>query len=252
METKICNVCHIDQPLYNFNTKPGHKGKRYYVYLCKTCQSLKMKSKNAIRKILPKIAKDNKTCGACKTTKPSPEFTGDVYQTDGLSKSCRQCQATYYTNNKERILGNNMRSQQKYRAKSNLRKMTWAIKNKLKVRKTNQLYYQKNIDKIIEYNRKWAKEHVLAVRNKGHRYRARKRNNTIQYFSRQQLEQRMSVFGFMCAYCGGDFNHIDHVIPISKGGRHCLSNLRPACQSCNQRKHNRSLAEFLMIPLFYK
>jgi len=88
------------------------------------------------------------------------------------------------------------------------------------------------------------------ARNKGHRYRVKKRNNTIQTFTRSQLEQRMSVFGFKCAYCGGSFDHIDHVKPISKGGYHCLSNLRPACKKCNQEKHNKSLKEWRASSLY--
>jgi len=245
MKTKTCNACGINQSVYNFNTKPGRNGKRYYKSLCKLCQSLRAKNKNAAIKAMPKIVKKYKFCNSCSSNKTSSNFTKNIYQIDGLSKSCKRCQSKYYTDNRERLLNNNLRSQQKHKSKNNLRKMLWAIKNKLKVRKTNQLYYKKNIDKITEYNQKWVKKNVLANRNKGHRYRARKKNNTIQQFTKQQLEQRMSIFGFRCAYCGGSFDHIDHVIPLSKGGKHCLSNLRPACKKCNQEKHNKSLSEWL-------
>ena len=245
MDLKSCNICKIEQPLLNFNTKPGRRGQRRYNYACKDCQSLQSKKKNAAKKVALKIVEDNKVCSKCLVEKNSVDFTKDIYRADGLSKFCRECQSKYYTNNKGRILDNNLRSQRKYKHKNNLRKMLWSIKNMEKVRRTNRLYYKKNTNKITEYNKKWAKENVLAVRNKGHRYRARKRSNTIQKFTKTQLEQRMSVFGFRCAYCGGDFDHIDHVKPISKGGYHCLSNLRPACKKCNQEKHNKSLQSFL-------
>lgn len=55
----------------------------------------------------------------------------------------------------------------------------------------------------------------------------------------------MSVFGNKCAYCGGKFEHIDHVIPMIKGGYHCLANLRPACKLCNLRKGRKSYKDFI-------
>ena len=244
METKICNVCKINQPVYNFNTKPW-RNKRYYKHLCKSCQASQNKQKNAARKNSNKIKINQKICTTCGSMLVLQAFTKDAYKSDGLSKTCVECRANYYSANKKRILSNNLRSQRKNKLKNNLRKIKWSILNKLKVRRANQLYYLKNMEKIIEYNKKWAKEHILAKRNQGHRYRTRKRHNTIQKFTRTQLEQRMSVFGFKCAYCEGSFDHIDHVIAISKGGYHCLSNLRPACKKCNQEKHTKSLKEWL-------
>jgi 5-methylcytosine-specific restriction endonuclease McrA len=36
--------------------------------------------------------------------------------------------------------------------------------------------------------------------------------------------------------------HLDHVIPVARGGLHCAANLRPACASCNQRKYVKPLS----------
>ncbi|WP_461165382.1 HNH endonuclease [Arthrobacter sp. R4-81] len=41
----------------------------------------------------------------------------------------------------------------------------------------------------------------------------------------------------MCGIEGA--TQTDHVKPISKGGSHCLANLRPICQSCNSSKGGR-------------
>jgi 5-methylcytosine-specific restriction endonuclease McrA len=243
--TKICNACKIIKTLDNFNTKPGRKNQRRYNHICKTCQSEKTKQKNRRLKDSFKIIENEKICNKCKLLKSSDQFTKDTYQKTGLSKLCLSCQSQYYQNNRSAILKKNLQSQRKHKLKNNLRKMVWALKNKSKIRKANQDYYKRNVSKIMAYNKKWTKENVLASRNKGHRYRVRKRGNTIQKFTKAQLEQRMSVFGFQCAYCGGSFDHIDHVKPISKGGYHCLSNLRPACRKCNLEKHNKSLLEWL-------
>lgn len=48
---------------------------------------------------------------------------------------------------------------------------------------------------------------------------------------------------FICAYCGDKATTVDHVHPRSKGGAHDWTNVVAACQPCNQKKGNRSLAE---------
>lgn len=46
-------------------------------------------------------------------------------------------------------------------------------------------------------------------------------------------------------HCGGKFEHIDHVISLKRGGKHCLANLRPACTFCNLSKHDKELNSWL-------
>ena len=50
-----------------------------------------------------------------------------------------------------------------------------------------------------------------------------------------------------CAYCDAQDVplEIDHIHPRSKGGSHRVSNLVIACRTCNQKKGNRDVAEFL-------
>jgi 5-methylcytosine-specific restriction endonuclease McrA len=47
---------------------------------------------------------------------------------------------------------------------------------------------------------------------------------------------RSQVFarhGRRCWRCGAYAGTVDHVVPVALGGTHELSNLRPACSSCN-------------------
>jgi len=51
---------------------------------------------------------------------------------------------------------------------------------------------------------------------------------------------------FTCIYCGkalddGVILHLDHVVPVSKGGNDVAGNLITACQSCNSRKIDHPL-----------
>lgn len=49
-----------------------------------------------------------------------------------------------------------------------------------------------------------------------------------------------------CAYCGGSEGgiHMDHVIPLSRGGRHAIGNVIPACQRCNLAKGAKLVVEW--------
>lgn len=62
--------------------------------------------------------------------------------------------------------------------------------------------------------------------------------------SREQLEARIAFYGWRCYLCTAPFQHVDHVIPLSRGGSNWPANLRPACATCNTRKHNRKLQEW--------
>lgn len=48
-----------------------------------------------------------------------------------------------------------------------------------------------------------------------------------------------------CTYCDAPAVEIDHIVPITKGGTGERENLTPCCRSCNARKGNLYLAEFL-------
>lgn len=51
---------------------------------------------------------------------------------------------------------------------------------------------------------------------------------------------------FTCLYCGqvGGKLEIDHMQPFSRGGSDELSNLTTSCQTCNRRKHDKTVEEF--------
>ncbi|KQY02933.1 hypothetical protein ASD37_25635 [Mycobacterium sp. Root135] len=51
--------------------------------------------------------------------------------------------------------------------------------------------------------------------------------------TRQQLVER---WGDVCFYCGGEFEVVDHRIPVAAGGHHIVHNVVPSCSACNQRK----------------
>jgi 5-methylcytosine-specific restriction endonuclease McrA len=66
-------------------------------------------------------------------------------------------------------------------------------------------------------------------------------------FGYEVREYLLGKWGRKCAYCDAQNVplKIDHIHPRSKGGSNRVSNLTLACRSCNQRKANRDVVEFL-------
>jgi hypothetical protein len=49
----------------------------------------------------------------------------------------------------------------------------------------------------------------------------------------------------LCAYCQlRPWEHVDHVFPLVRGGRHFIGNVLPACQFCNLSKGSLFLVEW--------
>lgn len=86
--------------------------------------------------------------------------------------------------------------------------------------------------------RAWRVNNPLTVRMIDARKRARRQNIRQYDFAADQLAERMRYWGNQCWMCGGPFEEIDHVKPVSKGGAHGLMNLRPACHRDNSRKRD--------------
>ena len=143
----------------------------------------------------------------------------------------------------------------------------WRSANKDKVKQYNKKSYEKNIEyhraykkqwrtKNPEYQRIWRAENPEQAKLQG-RESARKRRalelNTLRepYKESEVLE----TYGNDCHICQQPIDletprncrgegwelglHLDHLVPLSKGGTDTLENIRPAHALCNTRKHSR-------------
>jgi len=60
-------------------------------------------------------------------------------------------------------------------------------------------------------------------------------------YTASDIEAIRIAQGNRCYICGKTLKkyHIDHFIPIAKGGTNDPGNLRLACPKCNRRKHSK-------------
>lgn len=105
-------------------------------------------------------------------------------------------------------------------------------------KKANPDYDRRWREANPDYSRRWLQANRQKHRATWQRYQARKRDqHGLVPVTAEVIDQRFELFGHACAYCGAQHDlHIDHFIPLAKGGTHAPSNLVPACPSCNSSK----------------
>ena len=78
------------------------------------------------------------------------------------------------------------------------------------------------------------------------RRRKRRMDSVVHDLGVEQWEALQAAWGG-CAYCGSTDGPLqrDCVLPISRGGRYTLTNVVPACRSCNASKCNDEVTVWL-------
>ena len=204
-------------------------------------------------------------CTRCDETKSVSEFGKNPRSPSGLKSWCRPCTNEYVREWRAR----NPESNQRQRDAS----AQWKKDNPEKALSHKRVYRAKHREEINERRKRpelraaeyatrrrymedpsrraaavkaaaeWAalnpERYRATQRRADARRRARKRDVHAIRFTQEQLASRMGVFGNKCWMCGGAFEHIDHVKPLSLKGPHILANLRPACAACNGSKSGK-------------
>lgn len=176
----------------------------------------------------------------------------------------KEVHKVWYNKNKDRILE---RSRNKYyenveyernrskeygiknkSKKSELRKSRYIL-NKGKENEQAKKWYNENKSQHLINGNNWRKQNPDAARALLEKYRARKLNaggNYTQKDVKRQYNRQYSE----CFYCGeklNNFYHVDHVVPLSRGGTNHCGNIVIACPSCNSSKSNKYITEWKLV-----
>ena len=107
--------------------------------------------------------------------------------------------------------------------------------------------YWKDPEAGRERSRQYRRDHpdIRAAQNANRRARKYENGGYVGLPARE-WERLVRRHQSRCAYCGTPTDQLerDHVIPLSKGGRHAPANILPACRPCNSSKGDRFLAEW--------
>ena len=119
--------------------------------------------------------------------------------------------------------------------------------NRERAARAQSIWYQNNREKMLKVNSDWKKNHPELVIEFAARRRAVKKHVTSEKIKACQLKALLVAQAGRCAYCGIALDgkkHLDHRIPLSRGGEHSLKNLAWACPGCNLSKGKRLPSEW--------
>lgn len=226
---------------------------------------------------------NHKTCSRCGIAKPTTDYCADRRAKDGLQSACRACdnerrrlrrvedyeriharETQYWHEHRERILLNNKRSRERRADAVKAGKKAWyervketpEFRAKVKARQeTNKAaksaydreYRKRNPEKNLERARRWQKANPQKRKAIVHNYTARRRTQEVGGVSTSELARWTAAQKKICYWCGTPCSkgfHVDHYIPLSKGGRHDLANLVIACGPCNLKKNAKDPLDF--------
>lgn len=223
-----------------------------------------------------------KKCTKCGEEKGFEGFYKASSRTDGLQSSCKECNKAYkkawYEKNKERA----QEQRRKYRAENaekykaqrkryynnNKEKCLqatreWRLLNKEQemkaarsyieanrehILKTKRFYRALNAEQIRQYQLEWRRKNKdkVAARNSSRRA-LKAANGRCEVILPSIVWSRDKG---ICGICGesaveSDW-HLDHIVPLSKGGPHIYENIQVSHPQCNLRKGTKMLAANVM------
>lgn len=171
------------------------------------------------------------------------------------STRSRQSQQQYYQRNCEEIKQRKRQARadnlQAYRD-GDRRRNTYRIRNRdpEKNRKYARQWRCRNPEKNRQQVWDWRNAHPERVReqNKIHKQlrRAREWSASGQFTANDVLEI-MKAQRCRCAYCGANIRkqyHVDHIVPLARGGSNERKNIQLTCPPCNRKKNGRDPLQF--------
>lgn len=201
-----------------------------------------------------------KQCTSCKEwlLENLDNFSKRNKDSEAFITVCRNCRnkywKEYYRKNKEKALeyAKNQRLKKAIELKQYHKKYYATNKEYIINREKNRYY--RNREKIllrIKEKRISNKElYSLKDRVSKQKRRAREKNANGR-FTADELKKLKLLQENKCLWCGVELDdkyHVDHIIPLSKGGTNYIHNLAITCSACNLSKGNKLLKDWKNRP----
>lgn len=162
-------------------------------------------------------------CTRCELEKPVSEFSPDRRLKSGVQSRCKACFAEM-----RRLAYAEDPSKQKAAVKK------YYQNNPDRVHNTMKKYRSKNPDKVFVWKKNDRRKNNIRIQADNAARRAKIREGDTS-----ETRIMYALRDFYRAMSLGEMFHVDHIIPLAKGGKHELSNLQVIPASDNLHKGAR-------------
>ncbi len=179
-----------------------------------------------------------KCCAKCQTAKPKSDFyPRSKPRQHHLRAWCKDCENNRSSKYLESLRENNPAKVAKYRR-------NYYVRNKNKVAATNRRYNRENPEKVKAQWGAYYRANKEKYKNRARLRQLKIRQIAIEDFDREEIYVRD---GGKCHICRRpvpqDYWHLDHLVPLSRGGEHSKKNVAVAHSQCNLVRYNTGPAQ---------
>jgi 5-methylcytosine-specific restriction endonuclease McrA len=148
--------------------------------------------------------------------------------------------AAYRAANREKIAASAAAYDAAHREEISARKAAWYVDHREEIAAQQAAYYAANREERTASSAAYQAANPEKRRGYKATRRARKLGNSIG-LPLPDYKAILDKFGMLCHICTLPIElmtdlHMDHVIPLAKGGPHSADNLRPSHSVCNLKK----------------
>jgi 5-methylcytosine-specific restriction endonuclease McrA len=168
-------------------------------------------------------ATEAQRCYICKTEKPASEFHKHSGRPRGIRAECKLCTGKEHSR--------------------------WSSQNPERKKELFKAWRTAHLDECRERLRRWqaSNPEKVSVNNRNRRALVR---GAAGIFSLAELDAMRLEQDGLCFYCTSPMlgrETVDHKTPVSRGGTNWAWNIVLACQSCNSKKKDKTIEEFLGV-----
>lgn len=232
--TKRCIKCRQSKTLESFGKSKG--GRYGRASQCKQCRSIYFAEYRKANSA--KIAQKNADWYV--KTKPARQEASKKYRNQNKEQVLAS-KISWAKNNPDKVKAITARYLEKNKVKVAQRRQEYLDRNSKRIAERAKHYREMNKELVLARQQSWRQRNPEAFKQYNNLRRARKLANKTHKITKKEIAKLLAR---PCVYCGAKSEHIDHILPLSRGGSHSIGNLVGACAQCNLSKSDKTVMEW--------